>query len=100
MAETDPGPGKMSLEEVPSLVRDLHVHQLELEAQNATWRRRHEQVEASHRNLAEWYDFTPVGCFAFDREGLIVDVNLTGTRGPGGGKGILVEPPIFRLCGT
>ena len=94
LAGTDPGPGKMSLEEVRSLVRDLHLHQLELEAQNATWRRRHEQVEASHRNLAEWYDFTPVGCFAFDREGLIVDVNLTGATALGVAKEFLLNRPF------
>ena len=94
LAGQDPGPGKMSLEEVRSLVHDLHVHQLELEAQNAAWRRRQEQLEASHRNLAEWFDFTPVGCFTFDREGLIVDVNLTGTAALGVAKEFLLNRPF------
>jgi PAS domain S-box-containing protein len=94
LAGQDPGPGKMSLEEVRSLVHDLHVHQLDLEAQNAAWRRRQEQLEASHRNLAEWFDFTPVGYFTFDREGLIVDVNLTGTAALGVAKEFLLNRPF------
>ena len=96
LAGTAPVPEKMSLEEVRSLVHELHVHQLELEAQNAAWRRRQEQLEASHRNLAAWYDFIPVGCFTFDRDGLIVDVNLTGTGALGVAKEFLLNRPF---CG-
>ena len=95
LAGKTPVPGKMSLEEVRSLVHELHVHHRELEAQNAAWRRRQEQLEASHRNLAAWYDFIPVGCFTFDRHGLIVDVNLTGTAALGVEKEFLLNRPFF-----
>jgi PAS domain S-box-containing protein len=91
LAGKDPVPGEMSLEEVRSLVRELYAHHLDLEAHNAAWRRRQEHLEASHRNLAEWYDFTPVGCFTFDRKGLIVDVNLTGTAAVGMKKKFLLK---------
>jgi PAS domain S-box-containing protein len=94
LAEKDPVPGEMSLEEVRSLVHELHVHQLELEAQNEVLRRRQEHLEASRRDLAEWYDFTPVGYFTFDRQGLIVDVNLAGTAAFGVEKEFLLNRPF------
>ena len=97
LAGKNPGQGEMSLEAVRSLVHELHVHNRELEAQNAAWRRRQEQLEASHRNLAAWFDFTPVGCFTFDRKGLIVDVNLTGTGTLGVAKKFLLNRPFFRF---
>ena len=94
LAGKGPEPAKMSLEEARSLVHDFHVRHLELEAQEAAWRRRLEQLEASHRNLAAWYDFTPVGCFTLDRGGLIVDVNLTGTAALGVAKEFLLNRPF------
>jgi PAS domain S-box-containing protein len=95
LAEKDPVQGAMSLEEVRSLVHELQVHQLGLEAENEALRRMQEQLEASRRNLAEWYDFTPVGYFTFDRKSLIVDVNLTGTAALGVEKEFLLNRPFF-----
>ena len=96
LAGDDPVPGGMPLEEVRGLVHELQLHQLELEAQNAALRRRQKHLEASHRNLAAWYDFTPVGYFSFDRQGLIVDVNLAGTVTLGAEKELLLSRPF---CG-
>ncbi len=59
------------------VLHELHVHQLELEMQNDDLRRAQLELEASHRNYLELYDFAPVGYFTLDQTGLIVQANLT-----------------------
>jgi len=62
------------------LVHELEVHQIELEMQNAELRQAREELELSHNNYVELYDFAPVGYFTFDPQGRIKEVNLTGAK--------------------
>ncbi len=62
------------------LVQELQVHQVELEMQNAELQEAHAQSEALIEKYTELYDFAPVGYFTLATDGVILQVNLTGTR--------------------
>lgn len=59
---------------------DLSVHQAELESQNIELRETQAQLELSHQNYQRLYDFAPVGYFTLNHQGLILELNLMGTR--------------------
>jgi chemotaxis family two-component system sensor kinase Cph1 len=59
-------------------VHELHVHQIELEIQNQELREAKIKLEDSRRKYFDLYNFAPVGYFTLDKDGIILDVNLTG----------------------
>lgn len=61
------------------LTHELQVHQIELEMQNAELQDARDQMETMLDKFTDLYDFAPVGYFSIDDQGLILDVNLTGT---------------------
>jgi len=61
------------------LLHELQVHQLELEMQNAELQEARDKVEALLETYTDLYDFAPIGYFSIDEEGLILEVNLTGS---------------------
>lgn len=60
-----------------ALVHDLQVHQLELEMQNEQLFNTQELLHESLDKYADLYDFSPVGYITLDRDGLILETNLT-----------------------
>jgi PAS domain S-box-containing protein len=60
------------------LIRELHVHQLELEIQNRELRLAQEQLAQARRRYADLYDFSPVGYASLDENGVIEEINITG----------------------
>ncbi len=60
------------------LVHELQVHQVELEMQNEELMRARTEVEAGLERYTDLYDFAPVGYFTLDRDGTILQVNITG----------------------
>lgn len=74
----DVDPEKLTVEEARRLVHELQVHQIELEMQNEELRNAQIEIEEAWRKYIDLYDFSPLGYFTFDREGLIIEVNLTG----------------------
>jgi diguanylate cyclase (GGDEF)-like protein/PAS domain S-box-containing protein len=68
----------ISMHDVKTLAHELGTHQIQLEMQNEELRRAQEELEASRSRYADLYDFAPVGYFTFDKNGLILEVNLAG----------------------
>jgi len=62
--------------DLPSLVHELHVHQLELEMQNEELRRAQDELSAERSKYFDLYELAPVGYCTLSAQGLIVRVNL------------------------
>ena len=61
-------------------VHELLVHQVELEMQNDELQQARTELEESLARYTALYESAPVGYLTLDREGVIRQVNLTGTR--------------------
>ncbi len=64
--------------DIKKLVRELQVHQIELETKNEELRRAQAEIEESRTKYFDLYDFSSVGYFTFSQTGEILEVNLTG----------------------
>ena len=69
---------KLSEVDVRKLAHELQVHQIELEMQNDELRKAQMVIEESRQKYSYLYDFSPVGYFTVDENGLILEANLTG----------------------
>jgi len=92
--------GGLGLQQLPpddvlELVHELQVHQIELEMQNEELRRAQETITESGSRYADLYDFAPVGYVTLDPQGLINEVNLTGTRLLGAPRDTLLQKPFI-----
>lgn len=74
------------------LLRDLQVHQVELETQNRELREAQIQLEISRDRYADLYDFAPIGYVTMDAKGLIHNMNLAAAE--------LLEVERGRLIGV
>ena len=66
--------------DVQRLVRELQVHQIELEMQNEELVQARAETEQALRQYTDLYDFSPVGYFTLTRDGTIRQVNLAGAN--------------------
>lgn len=87
----------ISKEEHERLVHELHVHQIELEAQNLALREAQGQLEESRSRYADLYDFAPIPYLTFDRNGVVLEVNLTGATMLGRERARIVGYPFTSL---
>jgi len=60
------------------LLHELQVHQVELQMQNAELQEARDRMETLLEKYTDLYDFAPVGYFTLDKEGRILEANLTG----------------------
>lgn len=60
------------------LLQELQTYQIELEMQNAQLRQSQLELEQSRDRYVDFYDFAPVGYLTLNRQGIIVEANLTG----------------------
>jgi len=81
---------KRSKGDFKKVIHELEVHQIELEMQNEELRR----AEDSRNKYSDLYDFAPVGYFTFDKDGLILEANLTGSQMLGVARGALIKKPF------
>jgi PAS domain S-box-containing protein len=61
------------------LLHELLVHKVELEIQNEELRRAHNAMEEARDRYMDLYEFAPVGYITINRDGLIGEINLTGS---------------------
>ena len=85
---------ELSTRDARSLIHELQVHQIELEMQNEELRRAQKELEESRDRYSDLYDFAPVGYFSFDKNGLIIEVNLTGAKKLGVERNFLIKKPF------
>jgi len=73
-------PLKIPPQELPRLIYDLQVHQIELEMQNDELRRAQEELSDMRDWFYDLYNFTPVGYITLNAKNLIVEANLAVTE--------------------
>ncbi len=62
--------------DVPKLVHDLQVHQVELEIQNGELRRTQQALEEACDRFADLYDFAPLALLTLSPGGEVLEANL------------------------
>ncbi len=86
---------ELSTTDIRLLVHELQVHQIELEMQNEELRRAQGELEESRNRYSDLYDFAPIGYFTFDKNGLIIEVNLTGANNLGVERDFLIKTLFY-----
>ncbi len=66
---------KASIEELPRLIHEVQVYQIELELQNEELRRAQEQLSATKDKYHRLYDSAPVGYVSLNSKGQITEAN-------------------------
>jgi PAS domain S-box-containing protein len=62
------------------LIKELQVHQLELEIQNRELRETEQQLALSRVRYADLYDFSPIGYASLDEHAVIEEINIAGGK--------------------
>jgi PAS domain S-box-containing protein len=87
----------LSLEEIRFAFHDLQVHQIELEMQNEELLRTQTELDLAQARYFDLYDLAPVGYCTLNKEGLIVESNLTAATLLGESRSTLIKRPISRF---
>jgi diguanylate cyclase (GGDEF)-like protein/PAS domain S-box-containing protein len=77
------------------LLQELQVHQIELEIQNEELQQARAAAEAAAAHFTELYESAPVGYFTLERDGKILQSNLTGAELLGIERGKLTGHPFM-----
>jgi len=78
------------------LIRELEVHQLELEIQNEELRNTQGELEKALERFSDLYEFAPAGFFTLDKAGNIVETNLRGAAMLNAERQRLMGTPFLR----
>jgi PAS domain S-box-containing protein len=74
---------------------ELGMHQVELETQNQELRQSQALIEESRDRYSDLYDFAPVGYLTLDRQGHVLEINLTGAAMLGGDHAEIIGKPLI-----
>jgi PAS domain S-box-containing protein len=82
------------------LIKELQIHQLELEIQNRELRATQQQLAHSRMRYADLYDFSPIGYASLDENGSVAEINITGGKLLGENPHKLIGRPFadFIVC--
>ncbi len=83
--------------EIRAALHELHVHQIELEAQNEELRRAQQELEATRARYFDLYDLAPVGYCTISAKGLLLQANLTAATLLGMARKKLIHQPVIRF---
>ncbi len=84
LRQLEAAPAEFTPDDIPALLEELSIHQVELEMQNDELRETQYKLEASYRNFSELYHHAPVAYLRLDLQGIIQQCNqkfLTWTQG-------------------
>jgi len=73
-------PKPMTARPIEALMHELIVHQDRIEMQNEELRRNHIALEEARDRYMDLYEFAPVGYLTITPEGLISEINVTGSE--------------------
>lgn len=90
-------PETLSSAETRRMLHELHVHQIELEMQNAELRRVQVELDAARARYFDLYDLAPVGYCTISERGLVLEANLTAATLLDVARNALVGRPIVRF---
>ncbi len=71
---------RMSSQDIQKLLFEFQVHQIELELQNEELSRTHQELLSSRDLYANLYNLSPVGYLTLNKDGVILQGNLTAAR--------------------
>ncbi|MCA9136610.1 MAG: PAS domain S-box protein [Planctomycetales bacterium] len=84
----------VSTKDVQALVHELTVYQMELEIQNEDLRDAQVRLAHTRDRYADLYEFAPVGYVTLNRDGLILEANLTAATMLGADRQKLLQSPL------
>lgn len=95
---SDLGPEETySSNQIRVLINDLLVHQTELQAQNEELQRAHAELEESRNRYYILYNSSPVFYLSLDKDGLVTEINLTGTTMLGLERDLIIGRPFWQF---
>jgi chemotaxis methyl-accepting protein methylase/signal transduction histidine kinase len=77
--------------------QDAVAHNRELEAENQALREAQSQLEESRGRYVDLYDFAPIAYCTFDRDGVVLELNLTGATLLGEDRSRILGRPLRAL---
>ncbi len=89
-----------SADETRQIIHELHVHQIELEMQNDELRQIEKDLEVERRRYFDLYNLAPIGYCTLDKEGMILEANLSAATMLGVSRSHLLNQPITRFIFT
>lgn len=81
--------------DLPQILHELRIHQIELELQNEELRKLKTDQETAHQKYFQLYNYAPIGYLIFNKQGSIAEINLTGTRLLGQERQQLLNTPFI-----
>ena len=93
-SKTETGREKADGRSQDELIHELQVHQIELEMQNDELKRTQASLEEISAKYFDFFQSASLGYFIVDKEWIILEANLTGTRMLGTTKQQVAQKPL------